>query len=56
MNHSKYVVTLPYGVGSLAWRRDRNLLVISDHIRDYRAIRTPKGNYRTPMPNDYREV
>ena len=56
MNHSKYVVSLPYGVGTLAWRRSRDLLVIRDHCRDYAAIRAPRGPYLSPLPGDYRKV
>ena len=51
MKHSKPASHL-YGVGSLAWRRSRDLLGIRDLIRDYAAARAPRGAYRVPMRND----
>ena len=35
------------------WRRERYLLTISDRVRLYRALRAPRGNYRTPLPDDF---
>lgn len=40
------------GIGGYAWLRARGLLTISDHVRLYRAIRTPRGAYRCPLPED----
>ena len=42
--------------GSYAWLKARGLLVISDHVREYRAVRLPCGPYRVPLPTDYLEV
>jgi len=39
-------------VGSYQWRRQRGLLVLSDHIALYRARRHPRGRSRTPLPGD----
>ena len=38
--------------GSPRWRRARGLQTLSDLIRDYAAIRRPRGPYRTPLPGD----
>lgn len=47
----------PPPIGGYAWRKSRNLLVLSDHIRRYRAVRVPRGPYRVPLPGDLiREV
>jgi hypothetical protein len=40
------------GCSAYKWRKARGLLTISDHIRVYRAIRAPRGNYAVPMPDD----
>lgn len=42
--------------GSLNWRRACGLITISDHVREYAAVRRPRGNYSTPMPDDLIET
>lgn len=42
--------------GSPAWRRACGLLTISDHVRQYGAVRHPRGNYPTPMQDDLIET
>ena len=32
--------------------RRRSLLTLSERCRDWRAVRVPRGNYRTPLPDD----
>ena len=55
-NHST-VIKFPNPPGSYAWRYSRGLLVISDHVRRYAAIREPRGPYPAPLRNDFvREV
>ncbi len=41
--------------GGYQWRRSRGLLVISELIRAYAAVRWPRGPYRTPLPGDLRD-
>lgn len=50
----KAPVRIPYHPcpGGYQWRRDRGLLVLSDLVRAYRAIRCPRDAYFTPMPED----
>ena len=55
---SKHSTHVP--IGGYAWRKARELLTISDHVRRYRAIRVPRGPYPVPLPSDllpgWREV
>jgi hypothetical protein len=44
--------TCRYPLRGYAWRKARGLLTISDHIRAYRAIRAPRGDYAVPLPGD----
>jgi hypothetical protein len=43
-------------IGVYSWRKRRRLLVLSDHIRLYRATRVPHGQYLVPLPGDLIEV
>ncbi len=38
--------------GSYAWRRSCGLLVLSDWVQLYQAVRWPRGPYRTALPED----
>jgi len=38
--------------GSYAWRKQKGLLTISDHVFIYRSIRSPRGCYLTPLAED----
>lgn len=38
--------------GSYAWRKQKGLLTISDHVFNYRSIRSPRGCYQTPLAED----
>ena len=38
--------------GSYHWRIARGLLLLSDYGRQYDAIRSPKGPYAVPLPDD----
>jgi hypothetical protein len=38
--------------GSYTWRKQKGLLTISDQVSRYRSIRSPRGSYRTPLPED----
>lgn len=42
----------PPPIGGYAWRKARGLLVLSDYVRRYRAIRVPRGPYPVPLPGD----
>ena len=43
---------LPSATGRYAWRRDRGLLSISDHVHRYRATRFVRKGARSPLPED----
>jgi hypothetical protein len=45
--------TLTRSFGRYPWRRKRGLLTVSDLVLRYRAVRSPAGSYRTPLPLDY---
>ena len=47
---SKHSTRVP--IGGYAWRKARNLLTISDHVRRYRAVRVSRGPYSVPLPGD----
>lgn len=39
-------------VGSLAWRRATGLMTLSDLALEYMAVRSPRGLYSVPLPED----
>lgn len=34
------------------WRKARGLLTVRDKVRRYLAVRSPRGAYRIPLPED----
>jgi len=42
----------PTRPGSYRWRKLKCLLTLSDHVFIYRSIRSPRGRYQTPLPED----
>jgi len=47
-----YNFTTTIRPGSYAWRKQKDLLTISDHVFIYRSIRSPRGRYQTPLSED----
>jgi len=39
-------------LGSSAWRKHNNCPTLSDLVFTHRSIRAPRGNYKTPLPED----
>jgi len=38
--------------GSFSWRKQKQALTISDQVFIFRSKRSPRGCYKTPLPED----
>ena len=51
-DNPNYARVAPPRIGRFSWRKAHELLTVTDRIFIYRAPRAPRGDYKTPMPED----